>query len=106
MLSFFFLKASCELVLDIENAEWNKIENNWNIERSKESVEDSCSFMEASSFAHCNFTTSGCDISWVMTDGFDMVFSEGLKVKLRNFHDDMKRNEMNDSNFNLNLERE
>jgi len=42
----------------------------------------------------------------MVADRFDMVFTESLKVKLRNFHNNVKCDEMNDSDFNFGLESE
>jgi hypothetical protein len=72
---FFLLKADCELILDIENKEWNRIENNCNIDSSKEFVDDSSNFMEASSRAHRYVLASLKDMCIMVTDWFDMVFT-------------------------------
>lgn len=103
-LFFFLLQPNSKLILDVENTEWHKIEDDGNIECSQKSVNYSGAFVEASSLTHWNVLASVSNTSWMVADWFYVVFTKSFKVELRNFHDYMQSNEMNDSYFNFHLE--
>ena len=91
-------------MLDKEHCEGSKVEDDWNIERSQEFVDDSCKLMEECSVAPFDITTSIL-VNWVIVNyRFDMVFSKGFKIELGDFHDDMKGNKVDDADLNFNLE--
>ena len=92
-------------ILDVECHERNHIVDDWHIECPHDLVVKSCNLVEKGSLTELDVPSSMSIFRGVVTYNFEVVFTQWFEVKLWNFHDDMKGNEMNDTNLNFSLER-
>lgn len=88
------------LPLNVHDRERNEIKDYSNIERSQNSVENSCNLVEKCSVREFDFRSFVCRLWWVVHHWLEGVVLQGLKVKVGNFHDDLKGNEMDDAMLN------
>ena len=86
--------------------EWYKVEDNTNIDAPEEFVENSCPFMETSSFPEFDVSATNLHLWWVMQHLLQEISLEGLKVHVGNIHNDLQGDEMYDAVLHSVLVRE
>ena len=104
MMSSHFMVIFSKVVLDVEGDEWNHVVNDGHVDVSLELVVHSCKLMEKCSLTPFEILSFVHVLWWMVAYGLEVVVSEGFEVELRDLHDYVQCDEMNDANFNFDLE--